>query len=149
MSIQAIKEQITKHKGLIKSAQTRLQTIHMGLMLNKMAGLTEKFKKDYEEHKEEYVKQGKYGECRKREQEAKIAYSKTIIMLFNDYLNVKSSEFARLMYDRLVDKSTDIIESMGEGLEYSDCGYNEQEYIKICNNFKTEVEFWDKLTSSY
>ena len=139
MSNQAIQEQINKHKRLIEENKKRLNDITMGHMLICLARLNQDF------DKEELADKEKFGSARRTELSEKIEYSKTVIMLFRNFIGVKNKGFCKIMYNRLCEKSTDIIEALAEQMECKCSKTNENEYMDICNMFKDELVFWDKI----
>jgi len=139
MSNQAIQEQINKHKRLIGENKKRLNDITMGDMLMCLAKLNQDI------DKEEIADKEKFGSARRTELSEKIEYSKTVIMLFRNFIGVRNKGFCKIMYNRLCEKSTDIIEALAEQMECKCSETNENEYMDICNMFKDEMVFWDRV----
>jgi len=139
MSKQEIQKQINKHKRLIEENKKRLNDITMGEMLLCLARLNQDF------DKEELADKEKFGSARRTELSEKIEYSKIVIMLFRNFMGVENKEFCKIMYNRLCEKSTNIIEAVAEQMECKLSETNENEYMKICNMFKDELVLWDRV----
>ena len=93
----------------------------------------------------------KYMKARDNEMNARIEYSKTMLMLIKNLIGVQNKEFSKIMYTRLCSASTDIIEALEEEMEcdMNDTNHlNEQQYIELCDMYKKEMELWDKISNS-
>ena len=137
MSLQTrIMEEIVKHEDMIVSNATTLTRLELGIKLAIECGLDVEAKPKYD--------------CRVGETTCYSKHSEYMIKLFRAYLSVEPRNIKKtrltIIYKLIRDNAVELEEHISACVRFG--FYTEGWYLKQMDNFKTEVNNWERLVNS-